>query len=140
MMCAFLFLVSPATFGILILPVGSAWKPPQTSGAIEELADVAVVDDFVFVLTDKGLHVLDVSNPRSVSEVGQLQFQWPAQNGILRFAVAGGYAFVICGNDHIYPVDLRTPSTPKLIRQDFYFTSGRVTAVDVAGGVCYVGV
>ncbi|MDX1439501.1 MAG: hypothetical protein R3284_06315, partial [Rubricoccaceae bacterium] len=75
-------------------------------------ADMAIQNDLAYVALrkDRGLLILDISNPVDVAEAGSLEGE-----DLLAVAVQGDYAFVGRGTDGIGVYDVSNPASPSLV-------------------------
>jgi hypothetical protein len=95
--------------------------------------DVAVAGEFVFAIGKGELRVL--SNARQVKPalIGKLG----GLGNTRQIAVARGHAFITSREDGLFIVDVREPTTPKLVNH--YDTAELATAIAVSGDVASVG-
>lgn len=96
-------------------------------------ADLAIHDNLAFVALRKnrGLLILDITNPLDLQEVGALEGE-----DLLAIAVEGDYAYVGRGVDGIGVYDISDPSSPTLVHTSD--TPGSANGIAVAGTTMYV--
>ncbi|MCH7975992.1 MAG: T9SS type A sorting domain-containing protein [Bacteroidetes bacterium] len=96
-------------------------------------ADLAIRDNLAFVALRKnrGLLILDITNPLDLQEVGALEGE-----DLLAIAVEGDFAYVGRGVDGIGVYDISDPSSPTLVHTSD--TPGSANGIAVAGTTMYV--
>ena len=96
-------------------------------------ADLVIRDNLAYVALrkDRGLLILDITNPEDVQEVGALEGE-----DLLAIAVDGDYAFVGRGTDGIGVYDISDPASPTLVHTSD--TPGSANGIAVAGTTMYV--
>jgi hypothetical protein len=90
--------------------------PPHLSGPVgelrfnDEIDDIAVVGDTVFVVTDKGdLYIVDASDPTNPQQVGS--WTSPARDqAYARILVSGNFAYLSLGSKGLVVLDLSSLS------------------------------
>lgn len=96
---------------------------PSPNDEMYNLWGVAITDDGQHAVTasfqsgsnnDCHVHVIDVSNPSSMSEVGHIDFSGVSGAGVFcnRVEISGDYAFLSFADDGFGVVDISTPSSP----------------------------
>ena len=121
---------------LLILDVSKPSDPVflgQTRILPGIVEDVAIVGQDAYVAAGTGgLHVIDVSEPRTPSPVGLLEIPGEAQG----ISVIADVAYMAAGAHGLYLVDIRRPTAPQTIGS--YDTPGSARHVAVSGAYAYV--
>lgn len=96
-------------------------------------ADVVIQNDIAYVALrkNKGLLILDLSNPLDIQMVGQLEGE-----DLLAVDVQGDYAFVGRGTSGIGVYDISDPANPSLVHTSD--TPGSANGIEVVGSTMYV--
>jgi hypothetical protein len=111
-------------------PVLLSTYPPPSGGIT---TDVAVSGDFVFACQgEKGLTILDISNPSAPQFVGSVDTPGFASSVV----IANNLAFVADGTAGLTLVDILNPAAPAIV--GVYDTPGNCTCVAVAGNLAYL--
>lgn len=125
----------PTRIGVFDEP---ATMEPKEKGKTKPIyaGDLAVLGDFLYVIDDDLLRVLDVSDPTSPREVGSLSL--PA--GIFGWgpflAIAGHTVYIADGAAGLVAVDVLDPTNPRLTARQRL--PGYASAVVVDGSYAYV--
>lgn len=93
--------------------------------------ELDITDNYAYVV-DGGLHIFDISNPLSVTKMGEFKKYY----GFSDVVVKGDYAYVAGDSEGFYIVDVSDPSNPREVaayRKDLYFH-----AVDINGNYAYL--
>jgi hypothetical protein len=118
-----------------ILDLNSGMAPVQVgSVSIADVpTEIAVSDGTVFVLSEGGLRIIDVSDPVSSVEVSADSWQDQSATGL---AVADGYAYIsmISSYPGLRVLDVRTPMSPESVG----WVDGAFTDVAVSGTLAYL--
>jgi Ca2+-binding RTX toxin-like protein len=94
---------------------------------------VQVVGNYAYVAaTDKGLQIIDISNPTSPTLKGNYDTNGDAYG----VQVVGNYAYVADGDSGLQIIDISNPTS--LTLKGNYYTSGYATGVQVVGNYAYV--
>ncbi|MCP4348499.1 MAG: hypothetical protein GY795_23695 [Desulfobacterales bacterium] len=120
----------PQWSGLLIIDISNI-DSPEFIG-IEDISpnDVAVIGDTAYVVDDRGLKVMDVSNPTCPVIIGSADTPGSA-NGI---AVIGDTAYVADGSRGLQVIDVSTPDSPVFIG----IAPGSANGIAVIGDTAYV--
>ncbi len=105
----------------------------QTTVLPGVIRDVAVVGNYAYVADyDRGLRIINVSNPAAPTEVGFYDTPGYAYG----VAVAGNYAYVADWDSGLRIINVSNPAAPTEV--GFYDTPGSAGGVAVAGNYVYV--
>ncbi len=100
-------------YGLVIIDVTNPVTPTKlTTYPFVNCADVAVQDDFAYVVGDGKLLVLDVSNPATPESVGACETPGSARR--LCLSGDGNYVYVADGDAGLTIVDVSSPSLPEV--------------------------
>jgi len=126
--------VADDTSGLLVFDVSNA-QPRQIGqfnpgGAAE---DIIVKGQLAFVsFFDKGLYVLDISNPAQPTVVAQL----PIPGNARSIDIVNDYAYIAGWESGLNIVDISDPAAPRLVGH--YDTKGSAWGADVSHGHAYI--
>ncbi|NUU97558.1 hypothetical protein [Marinitoga sp. 1138] len=103
-------LVAASTEGLQILHFDNSAGELTYVSSILGSSDVRGLyqsGDYVYVAANDGLHIVDISNINSPTEVGSYEI-----SGALNVYVDGNYAYVAAGSGGVYKVDISDPANP----------------------------
>ncbi len=87
----------------------------------EHIYEIVVVNDLAYILTSKGLHILDVTNPETAVKIGSITID-DIDLSSMKIVDQTAYILGYEGNG-LYIVDVSNPYAP--IQSGFYATSNR---------------
>ncbi len=123
--------------GLGILDVADPAQPREISffGTLyRNGVGVEVAGDYAYLISYPELHVLNISNPRNVVQVGLVNVG--ANSGAIALDVQGRYAYVAVRWAGLHVVDISDSSAPVPVA--LYDTPGRAMAVVVEGNYAYI--
>lgn len=109
-------------------PIGEWSSPPGTGAAFK----LDVVGDLVYLITESGLRILDVSALPTITEVGTFEPPEPLH----AVAVSAGHAYVAADQAGVFIVDVSDPTMPDHVDT---LSGSTVGSVEIEGTHLYVG-
>ncbi|MBZ0265827.1 hypothetical protein K8I28_14285 [bacterium] len=100
-----------------------------------EPEDICIVGDYAFVVAQDGLHVMDISDPETPSELGGLDFYGYESKVVEKH----GYLYVI-EFYRVLIIDIHTPVHPVLISTIQSEDHHTVTDISISGNALYMAV
>ncbi|AEX85418.1 LVIVD repeat protein [Marinitoga piezophila KA3] len=103
-------LVAASTEGLQILHFDNSAGELSYVSSILGSSDVRGLyqsGDYVYVAANDGLHIVDISNINSPTEIGSYEI-----SGALNVYVDGNYAYVAAGSGGVYKIDISDPANP----------------------------
>ena len=98
-----------------------------------DIRELTVHDNYIYASAgEDGLHVIDVTDPSNLSEVGV----WDTAVEVEDAAVQGIYAYVAAGEAGLYAIDIADPTNPNAVGN--CDTPGHATSVAISGEHAYV--
>ncbi len=104
-----------------------------------QVANMAVNGDLIYLACNqRGLVIMDVSDPQSPREVATAALPWPQQNFAHSrdVAVKEGFVFVANGGEGVQVFDMKNPKKPTLVAS--VKTPGFVNTAALSGNTLYV--
>lgn len=123
-------------FGLRIVDVSDPAKPMTVASLFESdwIWDIHVSDKYLYVLAISGLHILDITDPINLTELGFCLPDTIADESALY--VSGDYAYIADSWMGLLIVDIRDPTSP--VKVGFFDTPGWVHEVFVSGNHAFV--
>ena len=95
-------------------------------------SEVQVVENYAYVVTDRGLQIVDMAEGDSPAVVGTFELQQPAEH----LDVADGHVYIAAGQSGLKIIDVADPTQP--VEVGVYAALDAVTDVQVKDNVAYV--
>jgi len=120
--------VADASAGLDILNVANPVNPQVVGHWVPNNhdlhpLDVAVAGHYAYLLTDFGVHVIDITNASAPREVSHYDDPY---GGLTYITVAGNYAYVIAQGSGLMILDVSNPASPRTMIRRYNF-NGRLT-------------
>lgn len=134
---------NPNNVGFIVLDISDPALPKEvgTSELLPRgLNGFLASGSLLFVVTEDGLHIVDISSPNSLEEIAFVPHpnDEPDENKDLfqDVAVAGKYAYVTSRESGLYVFDISNPSSPKKVAS--LDTNERASSILVSGDLVYI--
>ena len=98
---------NPAQVGEMLIPRAG---PVSRRGS-----DLFLAGNLLYVADVTGLHIVDVSRPKSPEVLGSLELPEVQKHAVLRISVDGSMALMAAGSSGAYMVDVTDPGSPRLV-------------------------
>lgn len=120
--------------GLRIFNVSDPYNPKEVSHLdIKEMVRCVIVrDSLAYLGTDKGMYILNISNPAKPSIIGELK----TESQVYALALNRDSLYLGCGGQRIIIVDVVNPSGPKVI--DSIKTQGPLMDLKLYAGWLYI--
>ncbi len=120
--------------GLELIDIGDSSAPMLLGlGGVDDALFVEISGDRLYVSSDRGLSVLDVSVPLAPVEIGFYE-----KAGAARFSVVGTTVYLSLGGSGMQAVDMSDPANPVLLAH--YFRGGASGSAAVSDGIAYVAI
>ncbi|MDP8238760.1 MAG: beta-propeller domain-containing protein [Candidatus Hatepunaea meridiana] len=121
--------------GLRVIDVSNPVRPVQRNYFYEDrwISDLCASGDFVYLISDNYLRIVDMSNPRDPEEVGNCQLFRASH-----LCVSGDYVYIISNNNEFRIYNVSNPSRPTETGL-YEFFNGQLYSVYVSGDYAFTG-
>ncbi len=106
-----------------------SYETPEAAYGIDVVDGIAYVA-YDYYNREKGMQILDVSNPADIKELSRI----PTTHGAFKVQVQGDYAYIVGG--YVSIVNISDPTNPVLVSE--FFTGYYSSDLDVRGNLLYL--